>query len=96
MSLKEKWLSKKEFRKETFEYLGEEVTIRELSGLEKTEMNDMDDMLEKYYFVWRNCVLTESIAMDKQEFSHAFDKCHSDIDHIVAKVLELSGKPEKN
>lgn len=97
MSLKEKWAAKKKLATDTFEYQGEEVKIREMSGLEKVEFEGEEDLAETSWMIWDSCVLSESLTLTKEEFMHAFDKCHAEVDYIIGKIVTLSnGKKLKN
>jgi hypothetical protein len=94
MSLKTKWSKKNVFLEETFEMDGEQVTIREMSGLEKAAMDDIEDLVDKSYFIWKLCVINESLHLSEDEFKHAFNYSHAEVDGIIARIIKMSS-PEK-
>lgn len=90
MSLKDKWASKTDLNTKTFEFLGEQVQIRELSGMEKVAAQQIEDPIQQQFYIWERCVISESIKLTKGEFRHAFDTSHSEIDYIITQILQFS------
>ena len=98
MNIKERWNKKTDLEKDSFEFLGEKVDIRALSGLEKIEVQEEKNKgneLESERLIYSYGMLTKELKLNNEEFNHAFDTSHAEIDYILGKILDVSGMTEE-
>lgn len=97
MNLKDRWNKKKNLRTETFKFLGQDVKIREITGLEKKEIDEISkkDSIKAQYGIWDKSMQTEGCKMTEEEFNNAYEYSHPEVDYIMGRMLDLSGLSEE-
>lgn len=95
MNLKERWNSKNELKTKKFTFLEQEIEIRELTGFEKEKIDNEKDKIKAQFLMYDFSVQTEDIRLNENEFRHAYEYSHAEVDYILAEILTFSCLTEK-
>ena len=92
VSLKDRWNSKGSVNTTKFTFLGQEVEIKELTGFEKDEIAKVqeNDPVKAEYRVWELAVLTDELKLTENEFMHAYETSHAEVDYVLTRILKFS------